>query len=152
MQRRNVLGQQAQEIVAHRLGNIRQGQTRSHVGDYTEFAAQVVRRFAPQFRALALQFTHLFQGFFQISYVSRGLDLLHFEILIRTVAHTFAANARQRPVGGRQYGRLEIRMRARIVVQFIGQTQLKVGPLARHFLQVVALLPAMQAMRGSVFF
>src|SRR4051812_15022320 len=93
---------------------------------------------------------HLLQCLLQISHMSDGFDLLQLEILGRAFADSITAKCCPlTPCEGHDLG-LESGMSSAITLQFVDQAQLKPSPLPRDFAQVVALLPALKAVRSGV--
>ena len=81
-----------------------------------------------------------------------GFDLLQLEVFRHALTGPFSAQFRPYATRDGHHARVDLRMRRRVTLQFIRHAQLQSAPLTRHFAQIIALLPALQTVRGSVPF
>src|SRR5665213_67361 len=129
--------------------HLQQIEAMGHVRDL-EQAMEQVQTLEQQRGALLLEGLHLLHCLFQVTHVAHGFDLLQVEILRRAFAGTFGADLDPRTPGGGHHAFVELGVRRRVAFQLVGHAQLQPAPLPAHFAQVVALLPALQAVRGRV--
>ena len=81
-----------------------------------------------------------------------GFDLLQLEVFRHALAGPVSAQFRPHATRDGHHLGVDLRMRRCVTFQFIRHAQLQSAPLTRHFAYIVALLPTLQAVRGSVAF
>ena len=148
-QRLDVAVQHAQEFLARLRRRMLHAQAMRHIGHHADVAAQVMRDLLPQLRALQVQRAQVMQRRFQVPDMALGLLLLQAEILGAAVLHI----AR---VGGgpglarNAHGAMRIGMLLGIGLQLRHHDFVEQAQLAHDFMQVIALLPAVQAVGGGL--
>jgi hypothetical protein len=149
VQRSHVVAQQAEEVLAALGRQVGEGESLGHVGDDTEVAAQVVRRLLPQLGVLALELAHLGERALQVEHVAGGLEPLEAKVFLGAGRRRLADLRREL---GAASARTSAPKAASALMRSSSSTRQRCRqpPLARHLVQVVALLPALQAVRLGV--
>ena len=147
--RADVVLQQAEEGLAPPFRQVAQRQALGDVRDHAEIAAQVVRGLLPKLGPAAFQVADVVQRRFEVSHRARRLQPLEAEVLGRAFARRLADVPGERETSLGLHLRRG-RMVGEVAVELAHQAQMQRSPLARDLVQVVALLPALQAMRLGI--
>ena len=125
-----------------------------HAGDVlhdAQVSAQVMCRFAPGFGALLLETRQLPMRVLERQQPGRRVRRAanaHTATRSRSCPLTRNSDTRRHAVD--MTPRLEVRARGCVALELVGEARVEPNPLAHHFLLVVALLPALQAMALGV--
>ena len=138
MQGADVALEHLQYLIGGGLAQPHRCQAGRRVGHHAEIAAQIVRRLAPQLRP------------FEFAEMAGGLALLEMEELRGTLLDRGAAKRRPHAPRRGHHARLEACIRAGELIELDHHGFVEPAKLARHLAQIIALVPALQAVCGAV--
>ena len=147
MERRNAAGEDFRYFDSLRLRHVGAGfaeEIRRSLHDRNA-AAEVMGSGAPCFRAGAFESVQCSQRLLEVIDVPRRFSLVQTPVLCRAFGDSVRTESHPGAPGGGHHFRRQVGMLCGIAFQFIADAHLQVPPFTNELAQLVALLPALQA-------
>ena len=151
MERGDVTHQDAYEVVAGRVSSSVAREPHRDIGHDTQVAAKVMRRLLPQIAAFLFQLADFIKRGLEVLDVTRSFPLLKGKVLAHALLDASTAQFSPDLACAGHCIERNAGIGPRIVIQFQYDALIELAQLSGDLAQIIALPPALQAMRRARF-